>query len=185
MIRKYWDKAHTFEVYIDTIKKKIASETNEEIKNKYYLSLSRLKRIIDKYILSDIQVQEFQKKGFKGKVLIIAEGWCGDCSQSIPIINIFFHGKNPVKILFRDENPDLMQKFLTNGNEAIPIVIFISEKNDVISHWGPRTKAGTEILLDHKKEIQKFNKEAFLSDLHNYYDSNRGNDMINEILAII
>lgn len=183
MIDSYWNKALTFESYLDIVLKKSVSQ--DETRKKYFLSLNRSRYIIDNYIPDATQVKKFQDKKFKGKVLIIAEGWCGDCSQSIPVIKKFFGNKNPVKIVFRDENPKLMQKFLTNGNEAIPIIIFISEENDVISHWGPRTKAGKEILLKHKKSLENFDKDSFLSELHNYYDTNKGYDIMNEILSIL
>lgn len=181
-MKNYWNKALSFESYLDLISEKTVSEAKQNIQDKYFAALERSKYIVENYVPSTTQIIDFQKKDFNGKILIIAEGWCGDCSQTIPVINKFFKDKNPVKIIFRDENQELMKQFLTNGNEAIPIVIFINEEDSVIAYWGPRTKAGTEILLNHKKSTEKFNKNAFLTDLHDYYDSNKGYDIMHEIL---
>lgn len=182
MIDIYWDKAIKFETYIDKVLKISLQETTE---NRYSLSFNRMKYIMSNYIPDVNQEFFFNEKKFKGKILIIAEGWCGDCSQSVPVVQKFFENKTPVRIILRDETPDLMKMFLTNGNSAIPIVIFINENNKIIAHWGPRTKFGKEILSNHKKDPKKFKKEDFLSDLHNYYDNNKGYDIINEILSIL
>ncbi|AQX03590.1 hypothetical protein BBD32_12565 [Elizabethkingia anophelis] len=180
----YWEKAVTYEGYFEIISKKEKLEIKQEMKEKYLDSIKRSKFLIKNYIPNRDQIKKRQKKEFIGKILIIAEGWCGDCSQSIPIINQFFSKENQVRIIFRDENQSLMKNFLTNGSEAIPIVIFLDDRYNVISHWGPRTIAGTEILLNHKKS-GKFNKSSFLLDLHNYYESNKGFDIIDEILLKI
>lgn len=188
MFKTYLDKGLSFDDYLKTIKKtaEIFEKKYEiEMEKKHVASYQRMVRIMENYIPDIEQEERFRNKGFNGSLLIIAEAWCGDCSQSIPVINKFFHGKNHIKILYRDENPDLISQFLTNGNKAVPIVIFLDEENRSIVHWGPRTKYGTQLLLQHKTDPEHFSKEAFLSELHNYYDHNKGKDIIEEILSLL
>lgn len=179
----YWKKAVPFEEYHDIIQKK-TEYSDKDLVSKYQLSLKRVEHIINNYVPDTEQQKIFEEKKFNGKILIIAEGWCGDCSQSVPVINTFFK-KNSVKILQRDENLDLIRKFLTNGNVSVPIVIFLNDENNVITHWGPRTKYGKDLLAKHKTDPENYPKEAFLSDLHNYYNNNNGVDIIDEILSLL
>ena len=187
-IETYWKKAVSFEEYLAGIQKKTEYSDKEindkEIVNKYKLSLKRITHVINNYS-PDIQQQKiFEEKKFNGKILIIAEGWCGDCSQSVPVITTFFK-QNSVKILQRDENPGLTKMFLTNGSESIPIVIFLKNDNSIITHWGSRTQFGKELLTKYKKDPENYPKETFLSDLHDYYTNNNGVDIINEILPLL
>ncbi|KMQ65549.1 hypothetical protein ACM46_06600 [Chryseobacterium angstadtii] len=179
MFKAYWEKGISFNAYVDTIKQK------KEFSEKHLLSHQRIHHALENYGPSTDQQQHLQKKNFSGKILIIAEGWCGDCNQAIPVIHKSFGTQNSVKILYRDENPDLMQQFLTNGNMAIPIVIFLNDQNRPVFHWGPRPKHGIEILSKHKNNNENFSKELFLSELHAYYESNKGNDIIDEIISLL
>jgi thiol-disulfide isomerase/thioredoxin len=185
-MEKYWDKGMSFELYLETIQSKVDSQENHKFADKQLISIKRANRIMENYIPDVKQQKILEEKNFNGKVLIIAEDWCGDCSQSVPVIKKFFNeNNNQVKVLYRDENPDLIKLFLTDGNESIPIVIFLDEKNNVINHWGPRTAFGKELLLKYKKDPENYPKELFLSDLQSYYTTNNGFDIIEEAISLL
>ena len=68
--------------------------------------------------------------------MVISEGWCGDAAQILPVINKMALVSNKIefRIVLRDENPALMDAFLTNGGKAIPKVIMIdNESGEVIN----------------------------------------------------
>ena len=72
--------------------------------------------------------------------LTLTEGWCGDAAQIVPVLNKMAEATPQLKLrlLFRDEHPDLMNQFLTNGSRAIPkIIILHPETLDIISRLGP------------------------------------------------
>src|SRR5580692_605838 len=49
--------------------------------------------------------------------LVLTEGWCGDAAQSLPVIHALAE-LNPLislRLLLRDENLELMDRYLTNG----------------------------------------------------------------------
>jgi len=47
-------------------------------------------------------------------------------------------GKVDLKIVFRDENEELMRLFLTNKSKAIPKLIVINRKTGgALAQWGP------------------------------------------------
>lgn len=63
-------------------------------------------------------------------LLLLTEPWCGDSAQNSPLI-AELAAVNPDKlklfILLRDENPELMNNYLTNGARAIPKLVVINE----------------------------------------------------------
>ena len=63
--------------------------------------------------------------GTRRRLLVIAEDWCGDASSTIPVVARFADAVPGVelRILRRDEHPELMDRYLTNGARSIPIVI--------------------------------------------------------------
>jgi hypothetical protein len=85
--------------------------------------------------------------------LVIAEGWCGDAAQILPILNKIAESSSKIdlKIVLRDENEELMNRFLTNGSQSIPKIIIVDSNNEVINSWGPRPSIPAKMVLDYKK----------------------------------
>lgn len=50
--------------------------------------------------------------------LVITESWCGDAAHMLPVMNKIAELNNNInlRIVLRDDNEDLMNLFLTNGN---------------------------------------------------------------------
>ncbi|MDO4763225.1 MAG: thioredoxin family protein [Flavobacteriaceae bacterium] len=190
-MKKYWGKAISFEEYLqkteDIVNKNEADLTEEEkgMLEYYKLGVQRMNRMLKVYKPDENQLKTLEEKQFKGKFLVISEGWCGDAGQTVPAVSLFFKGKNEVRVIYRDENPELIDQFLTNGTRSIPIVVILNENDEVITHWGPRPAYGTELLKKHKANPEEYPKPQFYNDLQLYYAKNRGFDVINEILELI
>lgn len=62
-------------------------------------------------------------------VLVLAEDWCGDVIQNLPILGRIAAetGKLRLRVFLRDENPDLMEQFLNNGHRSIPVFAFFDD----------------------------------------------------------
>ncbi len=76
--------------------------------------------------------------------LTITEGWCGDAAQNIPVIEKIASENQLIQTgyLLRDNNLELMDKYLTNGGRAIPIMVCIDgETFQELGKWGSRPKA--------------------------------------------
>ncbi|WP_185146663.1 thioredoxin family protein [Chryseobacterium sp.] len=190
-IKNYWEKAVTLQQYLSDTEERISKlegSNDEEEKTylEYYkLGMTRMHRVMKTYHPQDDLLKKLNEKEFKGKILIISEGWCGDASMIVPVINTFFEGKNEVRIIYRDQNLDLMNRYLTNGAMSIPIVLILNENDEVISFWGPRPKAGMEMLKKHKADPENYNADDFHNDLQVYYTKNKGEDIIEELLEKI
>jgi len=73
--------------------------------------------------------------------LVLTEDWCGDSAFSLPVM-VALAEHNPhitLRILLRDENLDLMDRYLTNGTRSIPkLIAFDPETDRELFQWGPR-----------------------------------------------
>src|SRR6185369_17055817 len=74
-------------------------------------------------------------------VLALAEDWCGDVRRNVPVIGRMC-AENPSRLLLRcvdkETKPQLMVRYLTNGAEAIPIIVFLNDAFVEVGFWGPR-----------------------------------------------
>jgi hypothetical protein len=88
--------------------------------------------------------------------LTLTEGWCGDASQIVPALNALAKASDCItlRLLLRDEHPDLMDQFLTNGSRSVPKVIFVDPAdNRVLGSWGPRPTGGQARFLEFKQQM--------------------------------
>lgn len=186
-LKKYWDEAITFDDYLNLTKERINDNPNKEdtYQPYYELGLQRMNRTLKTFKKDERLVQLLKSKSFSGKLLIITEPWCGDASAIVPAISKFFEESNEVKIFLKDNNHNLINEFLTNGTQSIPIVVLLDENIDVITHWGPRPKFGMELLAKFKANPETYSKKEFYNDLQVYYAKNKGKDVIEEILELI
>src|SRR5690625_7979240 len=58
-----------------------------------------------------------------------------------------------VKFLPRDENLELMDQYLTNGNRTIPIFIFINEDGEEVGKWGPIAPTVREFTSQYRDKL--------------------------------
>ena len=83
-----------------------------------------------------------------------------------------------------DENPELMNAFLTNGSRAIPVVIMLDEDFNVLQTWGPRSKAATKLVSDYKEHHGKID-DAFKEMLQVWYNNDKGVSIVNDISTLV
>lgn len=100
----------------------------------------------------DTRLEEVASK--KLHTLIIAEDWCGDAMLNNPIMRKIAEATNmDVRVVKRDEDTTLIDRYLTNGGRAIPIYIFLNEKNEVVGKWGPRAPELQQFVMLHRQGL--------------------------------
>jgi hypothetical protein len=121
---------------------------------------------------------------------IITEAWCGDSAQNIPWLEHFFNNCNPKitsKYFYRDEHPELMNQFLTNGSRSIPKCIFYNKQSgEVLGTWGPRPEEIKNWLAQLRSDNPDMPKHDWEIELHKYYTKNNGvaiTSDLNEVIA--
>jgi hypothetical protein len=72
-------------------------------------------------------------------VVAIAEDWCGDVIRHVPALQVVADAAPQVQVRYitREQHPGVFGRFLTNGGEAIPKFIFLSERFVECGNWGP------------------------------------------------
>ncbi|MBM7650205.1 hypothetical protein JOC78_003189 [Bacillus ectoiniformans] len=99
----------------------------------------------------------------KLKVIVLTEDWCGDAMLNVPILlKMAEKADIDVRFLYRDENIELMDQYLTNGtSRSIPIFIFINEEGEEKAVWGPRAQAVQELVNSKRSSLPPLDHEDF------------------------
>ncbi len=122
---------------------------------------------------------------FKDKItwLVITESWCGDAAHIMPAIKKIAELNDNItfKIVLRDENKDLINLFLTDGNQSIPKLIMLDDNTgEVINTYGPRPNLATKIVNDFKTEHGRLTPE-FKQDLQVWYNKDKGQSIVEDL----
>jgi hypothetical protein len=122
------------------------------------------------------------------KWLVIAETWCGDAAQCVPVISKIA-SLNPLiklEIIFRDENPTIMDHFLTNGARAIPKLICIDEATqDILFIWGPRPKKIQQKVFEFKQAFPQASHDELVKNIHLWYARDKTASIQDEFIALL
>ena len=193
IIMKSLDKSYSYELYRNSISallkegKSSGNEQSEALTHYSELNEVRMNRL-DKTIKI---TTEFTQKLSQLKAdyiwLVISEGWCGDAAQVIPVIHKMAEvsSKIDLKIVFRDENEDLMNLFLTNGTKSIPKLLILNKSTlNVLGDFGPRPMGAKQLILDYKAKHGIVNETA-KTNLQLWYLHDKGLSIQKEIMDLI
>ena len=150
------------------------------------LNVQRMRRLDKTTTLQPDLLAQLEKVKQNWVWVIITEGWCGDSAQSIPVFAKAADA-NPnirLKLLLRDEYPELMDAYLTNGNRSIPKLICVAEDSKELGTWGARPKPAQEILQKYKEQFgDQFRNhyDEFTEELHLWYGRDRTQTIQNEL----
>lgn len=117
------------------------------------------------------------------KILALAEAWCGDVYRELPTVARIAEATGmDLRIFLRDQNPDIMDEFLSNEGKAraIPVFVFYTKETRYIAHFTERS-AGAHRELDAIMEqvrsqlnlpsgttfatVPEANRQAFIRDV--------------------
>ena len=160
---------------------------SEDLTHYSSLNETRMHRLEKTIKISDEVV--FKLKSLKNEYiwLIISEGWCGDAAQLLPIFNKMdeVSDKIEMKIVFRDENQELMNLFLTNGAKAIPKLIILDKNTlNVEGNWGPRPKGAIDLIQNYKDNFRVIDETA-KAELQLWYLHDKGLSTQNEVAELL
>ena len=116
-------------------------------------------------------------------LLVLVEDWCGDASNTVPILARWADesANGELRILRRDENPEVMDRYLTNGARSIPIVIVLNEKLEELGHWGPRPTELQKWVMENRGILPK---TELYPQVRRWYARDKGETTLREVLAI-
>ena len=162
-------------------------EKTEDLAHYTMLNDRRMNRWDKTVKISEDVRQKFSN--FKSNVtwLVLTESWCGDAAHVIPVLNKMAELSEHIdlKLVFRDENEDLMNQFLTHGSQSIPKVIIIdTDSNEVLYTYGPRPSKATQLVQDYKSKYGRLTPE-FKEDLQTWYNKDKGQNIIDDMVKLL
>lgn len=179
-----------FEQYLADFRSAIESAPNSKYSNySQYLPLNwqRTTRVYQHYHPSEAILNTAASLDQKLYWLLIVEPWCGDVSQSLPVIARVAEaskGRIELRLTYRDENPELMNAHLTNGaSRSIPILIQMDSAFEVLGTWGPRPKEA-QVLVE-KLKSNPATADNYAEVLHRWYARNKQQAIQSELLALL
>ncbi len=150
------------------------------------LNVKRMDRLEKKIELSEATTLRLQKLDKKQLWLVLTEGWCGDAAQNLPVIEKIAKQSSHIelRLILRDENPEVMDLFLTNGARAIPKLISFDEEFNVLFTWGARPSIATQMVTDYKAKHGKLDPE-FKKNLQVWYNKDKGQNVQSDVVTLI
>ena len=161
-----WDKALTFDAFVAACKAEHCG---------LWQGIYNLARI-PPWALAAVPTGE------KRRLLVIAEDWCGDASNTVPIVAKLAEQVPglELRVILRDQNPDVMDRYLTNGSRSIPIVIALDESFAEVGHWGPRPAELQAWVMANRGILPK---AELYPQVRKWYARDRGETTIREVLT--
>ena len=150
---------------------------------------ARMKRLDRKARFSEEMEKALAGLPHNYLMLAITEGWCGDAAQTIPLFNHMAEAsdKLELKLVLRDEHPELIDQFLTDGSRSIPKVIFLdAESLLVAADWGPRPAPAQEMAMAYKAlPAEEKDYDAYNVALHTWYARDKMASTEREVVEIL
>ncbi len=138
--RARWDKGITYEAF------KAAMTRNQE----------RFAENENRVALDPETIRTFKSLPKPLRVLALAEDWCGDVVANLPILGRLAKDVPTldVRIFYRDQNLDLMERWLNQGKyQSIPVFVFFDENFRELGHWIERPASVTQRRAQERKKI--------------------------------
>ena len=153
------------------------------------LNVHRMNRLDKTIIINDGIANTLQNLTSNQIWVVIAEAWCGDCAQLIPYLEklaLKSEGKITLRIIYRDENPQLMDAYMTDNTRSIPKLIALNPEDfKTVFIWGPRPKPAQAIMHNYKANKDSITWEQFELSLHTWYSVDKGQTTLEEISQLL
>ena len=190
IVKKGIDKGMSYEAYrslIDNLSvegKTTGPDQTESLIDYTRLNARRFKRW-EKTLKPDAEAEQMRVLPLPDMDwLVITESWCGDAAHMMPVIRLLADSipATELKVVLRDENPELMDQFLTNGARSIPkLIARHKETGDILFTYGPRPSEATEMVEAYKEEHESLSSE-FKEDLQRWYNKDKGRTTFKDLL---
>jgi hypothetical protein len=192
IIEKSLENSYTYQQFRNLVShlltenKSTGNIQSEEITAFSSLNDRRMKRLDKTIKISDKTSIAMNTISQPQTWLVIAEGWCGDAAQNLPIIHKIAETSNLVnlKVVLRDDNEDLMNLFLTNGGKSIPKLVVLDKNNNVLNTWGPRPTIAAQMVANYKTEYGVIDANL-KQNLQVWYNKNKGENIQDDFIKLV
>ncbi|MCK5456794.1 MAG: thioredoxin family protein [Melioribacteraceae bacterium] len=192
LLEKVKNKSISFEQFnnqADTYSVDIDESSLDEVERKKLgfttLNQKRTYRILKTYKVSE-KIKEVVSKITEPQTwMILTEDWCGDSAQNLPYLYKIsqLNDRIDLKLLYRDDNLEIMDRYLTNGGRAIPKLVAFDKDGNELFQWGPRPEEARKLVAQWKAEGDA--ADQFNEKLHLWYGRNRGKAFDDDFLKLL
>lgn len=191
-MKEYIDRSMTFPEYTGLIDRLLAEgKTTGPVQTEAKVEFTKLNRHrmnrLEKTIVIGEGIKEAVKEPERKMTwLIITEAWCGDAAQNVPAIEKIAAESDNIetRYILRDENLELMDRFLTNGARSIPKLIAIdTDSGEVLGTWGSRPKAAQQAFDE--MTANGIDKDVILEEMQRWYNADRSMSLQLEFAGLI
>lgn len=150
-------------------------------------NVQRMNRLDSRIVLDDLLLMTLHSLKNDWYWVVLTEAWCGDAAENIPILAKIASATPRIrmKLLLRDEYPELFNHYTAENNKSIPLLICLTQEELVeLGTWGPRPAPVQKIVSNYKMDA-KNTQEEFMQNIIQWYRSDRGNTLQNEMNVLI
>lgn len=188
------ERSMSYEEYKDYVGKLVSEEKTSgatqtaEMVHYTLLNHQRMRRWDKKTTLGDSDASKLKKLETSGIWLVLTESWCGDAAPVLPVLYAIAQAtpRLDLRIALRDENSELMDRFLTDNARSIPKLLVLNPENqlEVEATWGPRPKVARNMVLAYKERHGKLDAE-FRESLQKWYNQDKGKGILTEVMDLL
>lgn len=182
----YLQKGIGFSQYQQQMAEDLVNNADTKIKEYIHLNQHRMSRLEKTYTVSEVLAQQVQRITHKTYWLILTEHWCGDAAQTLPVFHKvaeLSNGKIEMKLVYRDENQELMDAYLTGESRSIPKLIQLDSHYNVTGIWGPRPTEAQKLVKQLKSNPET--ASSYSTELHKWYANDKQKSLESEIMKLV
>lgn len=159
---------------------------NEDYFNYAKLNLQRMQRLDKTVVLNPDLLEALQKIRSNYIWLVLTEGWCGDAAQNLPVFAAIEKACNKItlKLFLRDENLEVMDRYLTGTSRSIPKLICVkSDSLEEVFIWGPRPNTLQELMIEQQLKEKPLAEKSLI--IQKWYNADKTQSVQNEFLELM
>lgn len=163
-----YEMARTFTAFLD------AAEANKDM----------WRAMVERVALHEESVARITAVRGRWRLLVLADDWCGDAVNILPVIAVLAEAAPnlELRVLGREEAPEIMDRHLTRGARSIPVAILLDEHGAERGWWGPRPR----VLQEWFEEVGRgLDKAERYPELRRWYAKDRGVTTSREIADLV
>lgn len=133
--------------------------------------------------LPDWAVEQATGRCQEAHFLVIAADWCWDTAVSLPILARLCDetGCFDIRLIDRNEHSDLMDCYIQENKELIPVVIGMDGEFKEVGHWGPQP---SEIRPWARVSKSRMDKSEFYKQMRMWHVRDKGESILREVLGL-
>jgi len=167
LLREKWDVATPYGEFVEDVQE--------------YESLWR--GLYKRAQLPEWAVEQAKGRCQEAHFLAIAADWCWDSALSLPILARLGDktGCFDVRLINRDEHHDLMDCYIQENKELIPVVIAMDGQFREVGHWGPQP---SELRPWARESRPTMEKGEFYKEMRKWHMQDKGESILREVLGL-